>query len=198
MQITNDSGTNTFSYSDSHQILNSDGADLASCPGDVDEQTSFTTVQQGLQLPAGPVNDVAPDETGVPVVNRIMSGLAGGWNASPPPTLDFQWTRCDAQGSNCAAINGATNPTYSPTSSDVGSTLEYEVTASNPSGSLSVSSTPSDVVADGPTITQMGDTSTGFTSQFINSSSPPEIGWTVTAPTTGTSQDAEFFARRRQ
>ena len=98
-------GTQT-DYNDSHQILNSDGADLASCPGDVSEQTAFTTVVPGTQPPAAPVNNIPPAVTAAgtasapatPVVGRIVSGFAGGWNASPPPAIALQWMLCDSGG----------------------------------------------------------------------------------------------------
>ncbi len=47
-------------YHDDHQILNSDGADLASCPRDVSEQHSFTPVRAGDQPAAAPINDLPP------------------------------------------------------------------------------------------------------------------------------------------
>jgi carbohydrate binding protein with CBM6 domain len=64
------------SYMDDHQVLNSDGADLASCPGDVSEQKPFSTVIQGAQPAAAPVNDLAPSVTGVAIQSRVLSGFA--------------------------------------------------------------------------------------------------------------------------
>jgi hypothetical protein len=180
-------------YLDDHQILNSDGADLASCPGDLSEQVAFHTVSAGSQSAAAPVNDVPPSLTGTAVQNHVLSGLPGGWNASPPPTIVLQWTRCDSAGGNCSILAGATTPTYRPVAADVGSTLRFRVTASNASGSLTLSSSATAAVLAGPANAQMGDTSTGFTSRYV--ASPAELSSSFTAPSSGTTTDFEFFAR---
>ena len=180
-------------YMDDHQVLNSDGADLASCPGDVSEQMAFKTVVAGTQPPAAPVNDVAPSLTGVATEGHILSGFAGGWNASPPPAIALQWVRCNSSGGSCAAIGGATTATYIPTSSDVGSTIRLQATASNASGKSFLYSNPTAAIAAGPAVSQMGDTSTGFTSVYVQG--PTELSWIFTAPSSGKTTDFEFFAR---
>jgi hypothetical protein len=180
-------------YLDDHQILNSDGADLASCPGDVSEQKSFRTVSPGAQPAAAPVNDVAPALTGPPVQNHVLSGLGGGWNASPPPTLAPQWVRCDSAGGNCSAITGATTVTYRPGTADVGNTLRFQITAANASGTLTVPSQPTAVIAAAAADSQLGDTSTGFTSTYVQNS--VELSSIFTAASSGTTSDFEFFAR---
>ena len=123
-------------YRDDHQILNSDGADLASCPDDVSETVPFTAVTAGDQAPAAPVDDVAPALTGPAIVGRVFSGLPGGWNAAPPPTLTSQWTRCDSAGADCTPIAGATSANYLPVAADVGDTLRFQVSAANDSGAV--------------------------------------------------------------
>jgi hypothetical protein len=188
-------------YLDSHQVLTSDGADLASCPGDISEQTPFTVVQPGAQPPATAVNEIAPavvaagpaSAPGTATVGRVLSGFAGGWNASPPPALSLQWTRCDTSGNSCADIAGATAAKYVATASDAGSTLRLKVTASNASGSVSKSSAPTSVVKSGPAVAQLGHTVTGFTSSFVNNTA--EISWPETATAAGTTNDFAFFAR---
>ena len=180
-------------YLDDHQVLNSDGADLASCPGDVSEQKSFRAVSPGTQPAAAPVNDVAPALSGPAVQNHVLSGLAGGWNASPPPTLTSQWMRCDTAGGTCSAITGATGVTYRPGMADVGSTLRFQVTGANASGTLTVPSLPTAVIVAGAADSQLGDTSTGFTSTYVINSL--ELSSIFTAASSGTTSDFEFFAR---
>ena len=180
-------------YMDDHQILNSDGADLASCPGDVSEQVAFTTVVPGTQPPAAPVNDVAPSLTGVATQGHIMSAFAGAWNASPPPSLALQWLRCDSSAASCGALSGATTPTYIPTASDVGSTLRMQITATNASGKVVLDSAATAVVAASAAVAQMGDTSTGFTSVYVQTTA--ELGSIFTAVSSGKTLDFEFFAR---
>lgn len=180
-------------YMDDHQILNSDGADLASCPGDVSEQVAFSTVVPGTQPPAVPVNDVAPALTGVATEGHILSGFAGAWNASPPPSLALQWLRCNSSAASCAAISGATTATYIPTVMDVGSTIRLQVTASNASGKLVRDSAATGVVAAGAAVSQMGDISTGFTSVYVQTVT--ELSSIFTASSSGKTTDFEFFAR---
>ena len=180
-------------YMDNHQILNSDGADRASCPGDISELVAFTTVQPGTQPAAAPVNDVAPALTGVATQSHILSGFAGAWNASPPPSIALQWSRCNASGASCTAISGQTSPTYIPAAADVGSTIRLAVTASNASGKSTLYSAPTAVIAAGAATAQMGDTSTGFTSVYVQS--PTELSSVFTATSSGKTIDFEFFAR---
>jgi hypothetical protein len=68
-----------------------------------------------------------------------------------------------------------------------------QVTATNASAKLAVSSTPTTAVASGPAVTQMGDTSTGFTSVYVFTAT--ELASIYTATSSGTSTDFEFFAR---
>ena len=180
-------------YMDDHQILNSDGADQASCPGDISEQVPFTTVIPGTQPAAAPVNDVAPSLTGVATQSHVLSGFAGAWNASPPPSIGLQWSRCNASGGSCTAISGQTTATYITAAADVGSTIRLAVTASNATGKSSLYSAASAVVASGTATAQMGDISTGFTSVYVQSAT--ELSSIFTAPSSGKSIDFEFFAR---
>jgi hypothetical protein len=180
-------------YMDDHQILNSDGADLASCPGDISEQVPFRTVVPGAQPAAAPVNDVTPSLTGVATQSHVLSGFAGGWNASPPPSIALQWSRCNSSGGGCTAIPGQTTPTYITTATDVGNTIRLFVTASNASGKSSLYSAPSAVIATGPAITQMGNISTGFTSVYVQNAT--ELSSVFTAASSGKTIDFEFFAR---
>jgi hypothetical protein len=159
----------------------------------VSEQTPFKTVSVGAQPAAAPVNDLAPSLSGTAVQGRVLSGFAGGWNASPPPAIALQWTRCDSAGGNCSTLSGATGATYRPVAADVGSTLRLRVTASNASGKLALSSLPTVAILAGPAVAQMGDTSTGFTSVYVTSTT--ELASIFTAPSSGTTSDFEFFAR---
>jgi len=181
----------TTDYLDSHQILNSDGTDLSSCPLSVSEASPFVTLVPGAQPDAPPVNDVLPSTSGSPTVGHVMSGFTGGWNASPPPALASQWMRCDTVGANCGPIGGATNATYRPTDADLGSTLRFQVSGSNATGLLTRASAPSAVVRGG--VAQMGNVNTGPTAYFAASAT--EIGSIFTATTGGSVTDFNFFVR---
>jgi hypothetical protein len=75
----------------------------------------------------------------------------------------------------------------------VGTTLRFQVTASNASGTLTVHSLPTAVIVAGTAVSQLGDTSTGFTSTYVQSSL--ELSSIFTAASSGTTSDFEFFAR---
>jgi hypothetical protein len=67
----------------------------------------------------------------------------GSWAGTPAPGLSFEWLRCDAAGSRCAAIPGATAPGYASTAADRGATLRARVTAGNGFSSATATSAPS-------------------------------------------------------
>jgi hypothetical protein len=84
------------------------------------------------------VVNVAPTVGGVPIAGEVLSVTASGeWYGTAPLTRSYQWLHCDASGTNCAVISGATTPYYSPTDADVGSTIKVRETAQNASGTAS-------------------------------------------------------------
>ena len=184
----------TTAYDDDHQVLNSEGTDLASCPGTgVSEQHPFAALAAGRQPAAAPANHVSPYVTGYPVQGHVLSAMPGGWDANPPPALSPRWARCDRRGSGCTLLAGITAWTYFPTAADVGHTVRTLITATNASGSLSVFSGPSAVIAAGPPLAHFGDIYPGFTSTFVTSAG--QLGSVFTARHNGTSVDFEFYAR---
>src|ERR1043165_1392007 len=83
-------------------------------------------------LPASaPVNTALPVVSGQAVSGQTLTATAGSWAGSPAPTLAYGWQDCDGGGSNCSAISGASGPSYTLAGSDVGSTVEVVVTATN-------------------------------------------------------------------
>jgi len=57
----------------------------------------------------------------------------GTWT-NGPTNFTYRWLRCDAAGTNCAAIPGATSQAYTLSAADVGSTVRVEEVASNAVG----------------------------------------------------------------
>jgi hypothetical protein len=88
---------------------------------------------------AAPTNTELPTITGTAQVGQTLSATTGTWTGSPT-SFGFQWQRCDAAGSACVAIPGATAGTYVAAASDSGSTLRVSVTATNPAGSATATS----------------------------------------------------------
>jgi hypothetical protein len=110
-----------------------------------------TPVVQGT-APAAPAAPAAPSSTGKPTITGLaeeretLTAADGGWTGPTPITTARQWQRCDAQGAGCVGIVGATAPTYLVTSADVGLRLRIFVSATNPGGTTSAASDPTDVV----------------------------------------------------
>lgn len=79
-----------------------------------------------------PANTVLPAISGVAQVGQVLTAWPGAWTNSP--AFGFQWS---ADGS---PISGATGPTYTPVSGDVGDVITVTVTGTNSAGSASATS----------------------------------------------------------
>ncbi len=95
--------------------------------------------------PDPPANTSLPTVSGTAREGATLTTSPGTWSGSPTSFAN-QWRRCNASGSSCADIPGATGTTYALTSADVGSTVRVLVTASNAGGSASASSAATAVV----------------------------------------------------
>jgi hypothetical protein len=101
---------------------------------------------QSTSFPTGPVAGNAPANTTAPSISgAIRDGATltaddGTWSGSTPLSYAHQWRRCNADGSGCADIDGATQPTYTLGATDVGHALRVVVTASNTAGATSAAS----------------------------------------------------------
>jgi hypothetical protein len=82
-----------------------------------------------------PTSTALPTITGNAEDRSTLTAADGGWTGVPPITTARRWERCDTGGNNCAAIPGATAPTYAVTREDVAKTLRVVVVASSPRGS---------------------------------------------------------------
>ena len=80
---------------------------------------------------------------------QTVSTSTGSWLDSPT-SYAYQWQDCDGSGSSCSTISGATQSTYTLTSSDVGHTMRAVVTATNSAGSASATSAQTTVVSAPP------------------------------------------------
>jgi hypothetical protein len=117
----------------------------------------------GVGSPVG-LNAFSPEGTPASVSAPTISGTAeegqkltlshGSWTNGPSSYSD-QWALCNAAGSSCSSITGATGATYTLTSTAVGSTLRVQEIASNGAGAGSpgVSTQTATVISDIPKIT---------------------------------------------
>jgi hypothetical protein len=85
----------------------------------------------------GPWADASerPRVGGAPAVGSTLAGTDATWKPNPSPTtVDERWRRCDAVGSNCTDIPGATGAGYTVTDADIGHTLRFVNVATDPDG----------------------------------------------------------------
>ena len=76
-----------------------------------------------------------PTITGAPTVGTVLTGSNSNWGTTPAPTqVTQQWVRCNADGSSCTDIPGATAATYTVSDADLGSTIRFRNHATDPSG----------------------------------------------------------------
>lgn len=95
---------------------------------------------------AGPQNTAAPTVTGTNTEGQTLVGTDGTWAGAATIAFTYAWSRCDATGSACVPITGATAKTYVLTAADVDRTVRLAVTAKNALGSQTETSVPTGVI----------------------------------------------------
>ena len=155
----------------------------AACDRDGEQRRRFGSAAESaataVVVPPVPVDSAVPTITGTAQQGQTLTESHGTWSNSPTAYV-YQWLRCNASGSSCSAIGGATNQTYSPVSEDVGHELRVTETASNAGGSGSAAESaatavvvpPVPVDSTVPTITgtaQQGQTLTESHGTWSNS-----------------------------
>ncbi|HJQ50382.1 MAG TPA: hypothetical protein VJ838_07720 [Gaiellaceae bacterium] len=73
-----------------------------------------------------------PVISGVPAAGKAISVSSGTWNT--PASFSYQWLRCAANGTACAAVGGATGKDFFLLGGDAGHTFQVVVTATNAAG----------------------------------------------------------------
>jgi hypothetical protein len=113
-------------------------------PAQASAPTSTVTAAPSL----APANTTQPTITGTPADGQTLGEVDGNWTGSTPITFSYVWQLCDATGSGCLPITGATAKAYLLTSAAVGKTLRVQVTAANANGARTTTTVPTAVVAD--------------------------------------------------
>ena len=91
-------------------------------------------------LPPPPANTALPVISGTVTEGQTLAASNGSWSNSPT-SYTYQWQDCNAAGSSCVAISGATGASRTLAGSDVGHTVRVAVTASNTGGATPATST---------------------------------------------------------
>ena len=134
---------------------------------------------------AAPTVTALPTVSGTAAKGKTLTASSGSWTGSTPITFAYRWVRCDASGSGCTDISGATTSTYVIESSMVGKRLRVRVTATNGDGTAAALSEATAVVTDGAPTNTAEPTISGT----------PTQGQTLTA-TSGSWTGSPTFAYR--
>lgn len=102
----------------------------------------------------------APSVVGLPAVTAAsgvrdgakLVASSGTWNGATPMTYAISWLRCDADGTNCGAVPGASGANYTLTGDDVGHAMRARVAASNITAEVAADSAPTVAVAPAPPV----------------------------------------------
>jgi fibronectin type 3 domain-containing protein len=108
-----------------------------------------------------PQNTMPPAISGTATDGQTLTADKGSWSGSTPIDSGYRWQRCDAGGSNCADIDGATASSYVLTSADVGQQLQVTVTGTNSVGNSTATSELTAAIAAAPPQNTAAPTSSG-------------------------------------
>lgn len=87
-----------------------------------------------------PANTALPAVTGILEDRQTLTASPGTWTGTLPIGYAYQWQRCSTALGGCAAIEGATQPTYVVTREDLGNRFVVTVTATNRGGTATATS----------------------------------------------------------
>lgn len=96
------------------------------------EDPTFSRNAEGPIRAAPPVNTTAPRVSGTARSGRSLTATAGSWDGRVvgDPPFAFQWQRCSsAGGASCSNVPGATRPSYTLGTADVGRFVRLVVEA---------------------------------------------------------------------
>jgi hypothetical protein len=101
-------------------------------------QVAFSTSTRPITAAPGPSSSAPPALSGTAQAGKQLTGTTGTWSGSGTVSYAFNWYRCDASGSHCKSIHGATAATYREGHADVGQTLAFSVRATDSTGTTTL------------------------------------------------------------
>ena len=135
-------------------------------------------------VPGSPLNLAEPTISGIVLPGQTLTANDGTWVGTPPIAFTYQWLSCSALGGGCSEITGATEPTYTIGSAEIGDSFEVLVTATNAQGHSSATSPETSITGGGvqPPVDVLAPSILGLaiTGQAVTAT---EGAWTGTEPT---------------
>jgi sugar lactone lactonase YvrE len=121
--------------------------------GSISITTATTSV---IGAPRTLANGSPPTVSGTPQKGLTLTAAHGEWTGEGTISYAYQWQSCEADGSDCAEIEGATTSSYTLLESDVGQAVRVLVTATDANGSLAEPSAATQPIAaaSAPTISE--------------------------------------------
>ncbi|HEY1713593.1 MAG TPA: hypothetical protein VGG07_11860 [Solirubrobacteraceae bacterium] len=113
-----------------------------------------------------PAATTAPSFTGTAQRGAVLSAMQGIWSAVAN-AYTYQWQR-SPDGTTWTNISGATALTYTVQTADEADFVRFTVTATNPDGTTSASSSPSNVVVSTPPVNSAVPTIIGTPARSTN------------------------------
>jgi Ca2+-binding RTX toxin-like protein len=102
-----------------------------------------------LRIAVAAPTTAAPTISGNAVNNQTLTANPGATTGGS--STSFQWLRCDAAGTGCVPIPGATGTTYTLTTADIGHAIRVRQTVTGSGGTTSADSAATSPVAPDPT-----------------------------------------------
>ncbi len=149
--IPSDIATGTWTAEEGATIKLTNGTFLIGSSVDLSqvEVSGATVIREGSGTPG---DTTRPSITGTVEDGQTLSAHHGEWSSSGTITYAYQWEGCDTHGAGCHPIAYATGETYTLESGNLETSLRVLVTATNSTGSASVTSAVTTTVASGPPV----------------------------------------------
>jgi hypothetical protein len=100
-------------------------------------------------VPGSPLNLAAPTISGIVLPGQTLTANDGTWAGTPTIAFTYQWLSCSLLGGGCSEIAGATEPTYTVGSGEIGDSFEVIVTATNAQGNAAATSPETSITGGG-------------------------------------------------
>jgi sugar lactone lactonase YvrE len=120
----------------------------------------------------------SPSISGTPDVHNMLYANPGAWRGTETQ-ISYQWESCNSSGTECAPVEGATEPEYDLAEGDIATTLRVRVGTVGRTASLTDVSSPTPVIGAGGTLAS---------TSLPSISGTPQVGVGLTASAGGWSE----------
>jgi sugar lactone lactonase YvrE len=124
-----------------------------------------------------------PSISGIIEVGGELAAEPGIWSGTGPISYAYQWEGCNSSDDECAAIDGATEPTYLLSEGERGSTVRAKITVTGPLGSQTAFSAATVATPGGEvTVKQAEEAAQATDPDILAASTTANLGGETIAP----------------